>query len=153
MKKEAILKLLSGIIALLFFYAAVSKLVDFEKSKHEMLNQVFSQDIALLLVWLVPVIELGIVGLLLVNAARLKGFYAALILLCVFSIYIAVTMTGAFGRIPCSCGGILNHMGYWTHLIFNLLFIGFAMLGIALQSGWITNRVVNFFKRKEVFHT
>ena len=75
------------------------------------------------------------------------------LLLSVFSIYIAVTMSGFFGRIPCSCGGILKNMGYWTHLIFNLLFIVFAMLGIAMERQWITNRVFNFFKRKEVTHT
>lgn len=153
MKKEAILKLLSGIIALLFFYAAVSKLVDFDTSKHEMLNQIFSRDISLILVWVVPITELVIVGLLIFNFTRLLGFYASLILLFVFSIYIAITMSGVFGRIPCSCGGILKNMGYWPHLIFNLLFIVLALLGIAIERQWITNRVFKLFKRKEVTHT
>lgn len=153
MKKEVVLKLLSGIIALLFFYAALSKLVDFEVSKHEMLKQVFSRDFALMLVWIVPLVELVIVALLLFNFTRLIGFYASLMLLSSFSIYIAITMSGTFGRIPCSCGGILKNMGYWTHLIVNLFFIVLAILGIATERRWITNRVFQLFKRKEVSHT
>ena len=153
MKKEVVLKFLSGIIALLSFYAALSKLVDFEVSKHEMLKQVFSRDIALMLVWIVPLVELVIAALLLFNFTRLIGFYASLVLLSSFSIYIAITMSGAFGRIPCSCGGILKNMGYWTHLIFNLFFIVLALLGIAIERRWIINRVFQLFKRKEVSHT
>ena len=152
MKKNMILKMSSAILALLFFYAAISKLVDYETSRQEMLNQVFSRSIALVLVWLVPFIELTIVGLLLLNSQRLKGFYTAFALLTLFSLYITITMSGAFGRIPCSCGGILKNMGYWTHFIFNLFFIALSVLGIALESQWTIDRFTDFFKRKEVTH-
>lgn len=45
MKKETLLKIISGLLAALFFYAALSKLLDYEKSRQEMLNQVFPASI------------------------------------------------------------------------------------------------------------
>ena len=101
-----------------------------------MMNQVFPIWMAEILYWLVPVIELGVCILLIIGImgkTRLMGLYASLILMSSFSIYIAITMTGIFGRIPCSCGGLLNNMSYGTHLIFNLFFVALALIGIALH--------------------
>ncbi len=116
-----------------------------------MLNQIFPRAVSLVLVWVVPVAELMIVGLLFYKPSRLLGFYAALMLLFAFSLYISTTMTGVFGRVPCSCGGILKHMSYWTHLAFNFFFIVMAVLGIALEKRWkAINRWFHFFVREEV---
>lgn len=133
MRREIILQGIATAIALLFCYAALSKLTDFATSRSEMLNQVFPESIALILVWVVPITELFIVALLLYKPLRLMGFYASLILLSLFTIYIAITMAGVFGRIPCSCGGILKHMSYSVHLIFNVFFLLLALAGILLK--------------------
>lgn len=133
MKKEIILQGIATAIALLFCYAALSKLTDFARSRSEMLNQVFPEFIALILVWVIPIAELFIVALLLYKPLRFTGFYASFILLSLFTIYIAMTMTGIFGSVPCSCGGILRHMGYGVHLIFNIFFILLALVGIFLK--------------------
>lgn len=146
MKRENLLSGLSILLALMFFYAAFSKLLDYDKSRQEMLNQVFPRAVALVLTWLVPLLELVLVDLLLFRSTRLWGFYASAVLLILFSVYISVTMTGLFGRIPCSCGGILKHMSYWTHLGFNGFFIVMAVLGIALEKQWkLINRWSDFF--------
>lgn len=114
-----------------------------------MLNQVFPRAIALILVFLVPITELLIVGLLLFHRGRRWGLYGSLILLAVFSVYISISISGVFGRVPCSCGGILKHMGYWTHLAFNVFFIVLAVLGIALERQWkAINRWLDFLERK-----
>ena len=42
MKRETTLKFICGSIAVLFFYAAFSKLMDYDKSVGEMRNQIFS---------------------------------------------------------------------------------------------------------------
>jgi len=133
MKRENIVQLLATAIALLFFYAAISKLLDYTQSRQQMLAQVFPRFIALQLVWAVPVAELLIVFGLLFNPARLKSLYASLVLLTLFTIYIAAAMTGVFGRIPCSCGGILSGLGYWDHLLFNFFFILLAVVAIAFE--------------------
>lgn len=148
--REIILNGVAVMMALMFFYAAYSKLIVYDKSKQEMMNQIFPFYMAKVLVWLIPVLELIIVTGLLVSASRLAAFWASALLLTVFSLYIALTMTGIFGRIPCSCGGILKNMGYGTHLFFNLFFIVLAILGIALEKQWKPiNRLFHFLKRKE----
>lgn len=139
MRKEIILQGIATAIALLFCYAALSKLTDFTRSKSEMLNQVFPESVALILVWAIPALELLIVALLLYKPLRLTGFYASFILLALFTIYIAITMTGVFGRIPCSCGGILKYMSYSVHLIFNIFFLLLALTGILLKRTPIIN--------------
>lgn len=150
MNRDTILKIICAALALLFFYAALSKLIHYDKSKQEMLNQVFPVAVALVLVWLLPLIELMLVFMLLYKPTSLKGLYFSVSLLTAFTIYIAITMSGVFGRIPCSCGGILRHMGYWTHMVFNVFFIVIAVLGIALEKQWEPiNRWFNSAKNKE----
>lgn len=151
MKKETILLLISGLIAALFFYAAFSKLMDYDKSRWEMRNQIFPLAIANLLTWLVPAIEITLSFLLLFPNTRKIALWASILLLTTFTLYIAIVMTGAFGRIPCSCGGILKNMSYGTHLIFNLFFVALALLGLAIENGRISyNRLFNPKKRKEL---
>lgn len=33
---------------------------------------------------------------------------------------------------PCSCGGALEKMGWTEHLIFNIVFVGLALIGIRI---------------------
>lgn len=124
---------IQGITAALIFlwvYAAVSKLVDFQLSHNRMLNQVFSNRIAGILAWAVPASELLISALLLFAKARLAGLYASLFLLISFTVYISLVMGNVFGRIPCSCGGVLEKLTWGQHLIFNLLFLLLAFIGV-----------------------
>lgn len=149
MKKEDTIKVVAIIIACLFAYAALNKLADYEKSSWEMGNQVFPNWIASILTWLIPAIELILAVLLVTQVTRKKAVWASLILLSLFTVYIAVVMTGVFGRVPCSCGGILKNMSYGTHLIFNLFFVILASLGLAIDNGWTGyNRLLNLKKRK-----
>ena len=114
-----------------------------------MLNQVFPEAIALHLTWLVPVTELVIAVALVIKSTILKALYAALVLMVSFTIYISITMTGIFGRIPCSCGGILKQMSYTTHLLFNLCFIILAIIGIKTDQRWINHKWLNLKKKGE----
>lgn len=151
MKNEKLIKIVSAPVAVLFFYAAVSKLMDFDKSRWEMRNQIFPAPVAEVFTWLIPAIELVVMLLILFSQTRKAGLWASVGLLGIFSLYIAVVMTGVFGRVPCSCGGILRNMPYGVHLLFNLLFIRLALY--ALEVGYdfrIKIRWFHLFKRKEI---
>lgn len=146
-------KLIQGItisLILLWSYAAFSKFADLDKSRSEMLNQVFPMWMAEILYWLVPALEIGLCVLLVFTKTRLMGLYGSLILMSSFTLYIAIVMTGIFGRIPCSCGGILSNMSYGTHLIFNLFFVALALLGIIMVKRRATFDTIKLFKRKEI---
>ncbi|WP_354357539.1 MauE/DoxX family redox-associated membrane protein [Pedobacter sp. UYP30] len=71
-----------------------------------------------------------------------------MITLTIFTLYIAIVMTGIFGRIPCSCGGILKNMSYATHLLFNVFFIALSHIGLVLENNWKINNRWFYFKKE-----
>ena len=121
--KQPLLSGINSLLILLWVYAAGSKLLDYKTSRQQMLNQVFPDFIGHILAWAVPLVELLAAGLLMSNRTLIAGLNLSLFLLLQFTIYISVVMTGLFGRIPCSCGGILEEMTWGQHLMFNLLFL------------------------------
>ena len=131
--KNTAIEICSALLVVLFTYAASSKLLDYDQSKLQMMKQLVPAATAPILTWLVPATELLIVGLLLFKRTRLIGLYASGILMGMFSLYIAVAMSGWFGSRPCSCGGVLKHLNYWQHLVFNLAFVGVAVMGVLIS--------------------
>ncbi|HEY0896911.1 MAG TPA: MauE/DoxX family redox-associated membrane protein [Sphingobacteriaceae bacterium] len=130
MKKQTTTTIISALLTLMWVYAAASKLMELDRSRSEMLNQVFPKAVAELLVWAVPLIELGVATLLQMKRTNHIGLYASLFLLINFSLYIGIVMTGLMGRIPCSCGGVLDDLSWGQHLLFNLLFVCLTLVAI-----------------------
>lgn len=131
---EMCVQLISSMLILLWVYAAVSKLISYEQSRSQMLNQVFPIAIAKFLVWAVPFTELLLSGLLSFLRTRLSGLYGSLILLISFTIYIGLVINRVFNRIPCSCGGVLNKMTWEQHLAFNIVFLLLTATAILLST-------------------
>jgi hypothetical protein len=147
--REILIQSISISFILLWSYAAFSKFANMERSHSEMLNQVFPVWMANVLYWLIPSFELGLCALVIFTKTRLLGLYGSLILMSGFTLYIGIVMTGIFGRIPCSCGGILRNMPYGTHLLFNLFFVALAFVGVRLVKRRATFFInVNYFKKK-----
>ena len=125
----------SGTVALLWFYAALSKLGDFGHYQAAMQKQPFPPPIQQLLIWTLPSFEL-LTGAALLTGKYLKpGLYASAVLFGSFAAYIALILSRTFGHIPCSCGGLIEHMGWSFHLWFNL-----AFLALTLYIIWINQR-------------
>ena len=147
--KEQIVNVISAMFVALLCYAALSKLINYEDSRKAMLNQVFTREFALLLVWLVPVIELLIIVLLLFKKTCKLGLWSATLLLVSFSMYLILANNGVFKRTPCGCGGILGRMDYREHLTFNICFVVLGFLGIVLSKGTtLINRWFNPNERR-----
>jgi hypothetical protein len=49
-----------------------------------------------------------------------------------FTIYAVLVITGTFEKRPCSCGGMLKHMTWMQHTIFNLFFLAAAIAALIL---------------------
>lgn len=133
-KKDVTLLLINTLLIALFSYAAFSKLMDYERAQLQMRGQVFTRAIADILTWAIPTLELILVAILLFFKTKSWPYWTSFILLCLFTLYIATIMTGYFGVIPCSCGGILEKMSYKSHIVFNLFFILVSGYGILLTS-------------------
>lgn len=117
------------LFVLLFVYASVSKLLDFENFQVQLGQSPLISSFAGFLSWIVPLFELFIAALLLVRRTRIYGLYLSFLLMVFFTIYI-YTILNYSESIPCSCGGILERMSWKEHLWFNVLFVVLAVLGL-----------------------
>lgn len=132
MKNGRLIELICALLVCLFVYAAASKLLAYNDFRAALYNQPIPHWSAELLSWLLPIVELVAAGLLMSPGTKLLGLYASGLLMFVFTGYVALVLAGGFGRIPCTCGGLLKNMGWKTHLIFNIFFLFLAVAGIVL---------------------
>lgn len=117
-------------LILLFTYAAISKLLDPDVFRSQLYRQPFSHALADILLYALPLSESLAIVLLLFERTRFAGLLFSAGLLLVFSCYISLGLLRFWSKIPCSCGGILNHLSWGTHLIFNCAFLLAAFTGI-----------------------
>lgn len=132
-KPEMYVQLISCMLILLWVYAATSKLMDFDRSRGEMLNQALAPWLEKILVWAIPLTELSITALLLFKQTRLQGIILSLVLLLIFTAYIVLVKLNYFDYVPCSCGGIMSKFSWEGHFIFNMAFIVLAATAWLLQ--------------------
>jgi hypothetical protein len=118
---------------LLFTYAASSKLLDFGRFRSQLYLQPFPHGMSDLLIYLLPAIELLLALLLCFNRSRFIGLIVSTGLIAVFTAYISLVLLHYWGNVPCSCGGILNHMSWSVHLAFNWAFLLAGITGIAMH--------------------
>ncbi|RXG17131.1 hypothetical protein DSM03_1026 [Leeuwenhoekiella aestuarii] len=130
-----LIDLVNGFFTLLWVYAATAKLLEFEAFSVQLGQSPLLSAYAGVLVWLVQLSEYVLSGLLLFPKTKKMGLYGSLCLMTAFTTYIIIILNYA-DFVPCSCGGILESLGWTEHLIFNgicVLLAAFAFL-IASQN-------------------
>jgi len=118
---------------LLFIYAALSKLLDFENFQLQVAQSPLLTAYAGFFSCSVIALEIVIAVLLSIPALRLAGMFAAFTLMVLFTVYIFIILNYS-PYVPCSCGGILEKMGWKEHLVFNLAFVFLGATGIVLKT-------------------
>lgn len=121
---------LSSVLVLLWTYTGLDKIISFEKNLKALHNQIFSGDIAEILSYTIPGIELLLALFLVLKTTRWWGYLGSTLLLCVFTTYIGLIWIGAFPRVPCTCAGIFESISWTTHLIVNNIFLICSALGL-----------------------
>lgn len=127
--KNNIVMAVSYLFILLFVYAAVSKLLDFETFKAQLDQFSVLNTFAVWVSWTLIILEMITAVLLCFEITRLSGLYISFVLMIMFTLYIVFILNFA-PYVPCSCGGVLGSLGWKEHLIFNVFFIGIALIGI-----------------------
>jgi hypothetical protein len=117
-------------LIVLWVYAAASKLFKFALFRFQLNSYPWIRHFGGVLAWGVPLAELGIAALLLSGRKRGMGFYASLALLLLFTGYL-LWMLRTEQHLPCSCGGVIQHLTWGQHIVFNGFFIAVAATGIA----------------------
>lgn len=132
MSRKLLLDILSALLVFLFIYTSISKLLDYDTFRRQLGQSPFITLYAPVIVWALPVGELIIAGLLLYPPARLTGFYLSFFLLSLFTFYLIAMLQLSY-FIPCSCGGVLQHLSWNAHIVFNIVFVIFSTIGVLLQ--------------------
>ena len=109
---------ISYFFAVLFIYAAVSKGKDFENFQIQLAQSPLLSAYAGTVSYGVIVLEVCVAILLVIPKVRKAGLYASFGLMTAFTAYIYLILHHS-DSVPCSCGGILEKMGWQEHLIFN----------------------------------
>jgi uncharacterized membrane protein YphA (DoxX/SURF4 family) len=129
MKNNWIIEIISAALVLLLVYAASGKLMDYPLFVAQLHTHPYLKPFAGFLAWSVPTVELIIAILLIIPRTRLTGLYSAAALLFTFTAYL-VLMILTDKNLPCSCSGIISSMSWGQHIVFNILFIILAIIGI-----------------------
>ena len=115
----------SAVFIILFTYTAVNKITDYPTFRIALVQSPVLEHYADFAAVAVPVTELIIVVMLILNSTRKAGLWASFALMIVFTLYIAGLMLFA-GSMPCNCGGILKLLSWKAHLVVNILLVCLA---------------------------
>ncbi|MGU9939709.1 DoxX family protein [Empedobacter brevis] len=139
--------LICYLFIVLFIYAAVSKLMDFETFQTQLGQSPLLASYAIPISYGIIAIELTTAVLLMFDRFRIIALQLSLLLMVMFTTYIVIILHfTAFT--PCSCGGVLEKMGWTEHLIFNGVFVGLALIGIRIANNsqtWKRYIIQQFF--------
>lgn len=129
MKKQWISDGISCLFILLFFYAAVSKLLAGPTFLEQVGQSPLLTSHADLVVIIVPLTEIMLAVLLMKTKTRLVALYGCFTLMILFTAYI-IAITRFSDYVPCSCGGILERLDWNQHLVFNCVFIALSVVAV-----------------------
>lgn len=121
------------LLAFLWLYAAISKLIDWDHFKWEMHNQVLPGFLKDWLIVLLPMTELAVTMMLFIDRTASAAIWLSFFMLTFFTVYITLVIGNAFSYVPCSCGGILSSLTWTEHLLFNLVFIALTLTIIIID--------------------
>jgi putative oxidoreductase len=130
MIRKTTLTIITASLIILFSYTAISKLVAFRIFNSQLAMQPLPAWSIWPLTLLIPISELAVTALLLIKSTRVWGLYMSATLMAGFTTYMGLVIADFFGKTPCSCGGVLQQMGFEAHLAFNLFFLTISLIGI-----------------------
>lgn len=139
--KAIMLDVIIFLLAILFIYASVSKLIVIEEFRGQLTQSpLVPQSFVLLLSYAIPMAELVLVVLLYIEKTKLLALYLSFSVMIGFTMYLALLLS-IDETLPCSCGGILGTLGFVPHLYFNTFFVLLSFVGILIY-----NKLMNDLK-------
>jgi len=143
MKRNTIIEVIAWLFVVLFLYTGISKLLEYTVFREQLAESPVLAPMASLVAWGLPLTEFVVSLFLFFPRYRLKGLYAALVLMVLFTCYVIAILTFS-DKLPCSCGGVLEQLSWQGHLVFNGVFIVLAVVAILLnrQSRKISNGTI-----------
>jgi len=148
---ELVTFILAVLLLMLWGYAAVSKISEYDKFVLQMqlapipLMKFFGPTLG----WLIPAIELALVCMLLTDRFRKLGLWLSFMLLLVFEIYIAAMLLSGL-ELPCTCGGLISKLQWNEHLVFNAVFMLISIFPFLYQRYFNKSNTSEYSPRESV---
>jgi hypothetical protein len=134
MKRTILVDSVTYFFILLFLYTGIEKLTEINSFKDQMVSSPLLGPLGGFVAWALPITEILLTIVLFIPKWRLKGLYASLGLMVVFTIYLIVILA-IDEHLSCSCGGIIENLTPRQHLLFNGATIVLAALAIVSERG------------------
>ncbi len=131
--QKFIVETTSILLIILFVYAGLSKLLEFQNFRAQLGQSPLLSAYTGFISYAVLAVEFTIALLLAIPKTRFIALFASFTLMLLFTAYIIVILNYS-SFVPCSCGGILEQLGWKEHLIFNIVFTLLAATAILILS-------------------
>ena len=132
MKKGIFIEIASYTLMMLFAYASINKLIDYDIFLKDLNRSPLLAKYSKLFSIIVPIIELCTCTMLIFEKTRKQGFISSVILMTLFTFYVGYVLF-YMKQQPCSCGGIIRSLSWTNHLIFNITFLLIALTGLVFH--------------------
>ena len=127
--KNTFIEIVCYLFILLFLYTGGMKLISHHNFYLALNDSPLMYRYSAIVSWIIPILELAIVACLTIPKLKKIGLYASLILMALFTIYVAYNVFFlTHMKRPCTCGGIIQDMSWSQHLVFNTVFTLLALL-------------------------
>lgn len=144
--RKLAIEIIAALLILLWVYAAISKILDYETFKAQLGKSPLLTSFAGPAAIGVPAVEIVIAVTLLFKRTQVTGFYASFFLMVMFTAYLIAILNFSYD-VPCSCGGIIGKGLAWEdHIYFNLFFVAIALMAIILESGKIARFILRILQ-------
>ena len=131
-KRELIFDLIAFAFIILFTYTAGSKLMIVKDFSNVLSMSPLIGDYSKFISYAIPIVEIVISILLIIQSTKRVGLLLSLALMLVFTIYL-IYMISLGGKLPCHCGGVITKLTWNQHIIFNSFFIVLALFGLIIH--------------------
>lgn len=116
----------------LFGLTALDKTIRFERFHSELGKSPFLMEYSTLIAYGTPIVEALVVILLLTDRFRIVGLYMSVFLMSLFTAYIYVLLNYSYYK-SCLCSAALESLSWQQHLIFNIVFLVLAIIGVIIE--------------------
>ncbi|WP_354004803.1 MauE/DoxX family redox-associated membrane protein [Olivibacter sp. 47] len=116
----------------LFGLTAFDKAIRFERFYSELGKSPFLMNYAFITAIGTPLVELAVAVVLSIDKTRLKGLYASVFLMSLFTAYIYMLVNFSYFT-SCLCSAAIESLSWQQHLIFNIVFLVLAIIGVLIE--------------------
>ena len=123
--------------ACLYMFTGVSKIKNMDSFSKGLHKVPYLEKYASLIGWGIPMLEIIIALMLIVPGLILRfALWISTLLMGIFVLFI-LWLKNYYPDKMCHCGKVLENMGWHTHLIFNLLWLGLGIYAIYYNKKFI----------------